>query len=301
VDDSFDWFVADIAAEFNLAPDVLVISESKSYLGGAFGSSTQKVKLVPRGITASDLEAVFAFFDIVTFERFGEILNILGKKREISSVENFQEGGGLGEAVSGVTSAFSSIIGVIQSLKSSASSEIVNQFMGAGNGFSKLKQSCQVQRLTGMLPDYLPAFSARLLQRLKIPASRQDDFVNTLADIPFFDSQQIMAYDFLFDINDGGSCKYVSLLIERRADDKINWLIADFVADFKLAPNVFVVRKAKSILGIWSSSKDTFKIVPRGVTDTDLEFVFKWMQCISFKRFAELLGLAAPDPANMGL
>jgi len=203
--------------------------------------------------------------------------------------------------VQGFTGAFSSIIGVIQSLKSSASSGIVNQFMGAGNGFSKLEQSCQVQRLTGMVPDYLPAFSARLLQRLKIPAHRQDDFVNTLADIPFIDSQQIMSYDFMFDIDNGGSCKYVSLVIERRPDAKINWLIADFVGQFKLAPNVFVVRKTKSILGIWSSSKDTFKIVPRGITDTDVEFIFKWMQLISFKRFADLLGIAALDPASQGL
>lgn len=47
----------------------------------------------------------------------------------------------------------------------------------------------------GMKPEYLPAFGSRLLSRLKVPAARQADFVNTLADVPFFDSQQIMSYD----------------------------------------------------------------------------------------------------------
>jgi len=297
-DDSFDFFIADIQASFDLAPDVLIIRESKSYLGGTFGSSTQRIKLIPRGIRQEDLEAIFAFFDIVTYQRFAEILHIIGK-RSITSTASVSGVQDFGSAVSSITGSFTSIVGAIQALKSSTNSEIVNQFMGPSNGFSNLVQRCQVQRLTGMLPDYLPAFSDRLLQRLKIPAHRKDDFANTLADIPFFESQQVMGYDLLFDINNGGDCKYVSLLVERRPDDKIDWLIADFQANFKLAPNVFVVRKAKSIAGVWSSSSDKLKSVPRGITDQDLEFVFKWMQLISFKRFADLLGLAVPNPQGV--
>jgi len=217
-------------------------------------------------------------------------------KRNVEEAENVQD---LGAAVSGITGSFGSIVGVLQMLKSESSSSLVNQFMGPDNGFKKLKQSVQVQRLTGMRPDYLPAFSDRLIQRLSFPPGRREDFINTLADIPFFDSQQTMSYDFMFDINQGGRCKYVSLLVERRPDDKINWLIADFVAGFDLAPNVFVIRKAKSIAGLWSTSKDTFKIVPRGITDADVEFIFKWMQLLSFKRFADLLQIAAPDPAGI--
>lgn len=95
------------------------------------------------------MEAIFAFFDIVTFERFGEILNILGKKREISAISDEPAKDGTSGAVESLTQTFSSIIDTIQKLKSEAKSEIVNQFMGSGNGFSKLKQSCQVQRLTG--------------------------------------------------------------------------------------------------------------------------------------------------------
>jgi len=274
----------------------LILRVSKSSLGGLFGSSTTQIQLIPRGLNQADLETMFAFFDIVTFERFGEVLAILSPTKRALLQDKPD---GFAAAISSVTGSFGSIVTALQSLKSSASSEVTQQFMGAGNGFAHLKQYCQIQRLVGMTPSKLDDFSRKLIARIKFPAARTNDFLNTLEDIPFFESQQIMSYDFLFDMNNGGDCKYVSILIERRADDKINWLIADYQANFKLAPNVFVIRKQKSILGMWSSSKDTFKEVPRGVTNDDVEFIFKWMQLTSFKRFADLLGIPAPDPQGI--
>jgi len=71
-----DYFVADVQASFTLAPDLFVISESHSYFGGLFGSSSEKIVTRPRGITLADTQALYDFFEIVAFKRFAEMIGV---------------------------------------------------------------------------------------------------------------------------------------------------------------------------------------------------------------------------------
>ena len=53
-----------INCQLQLAPDLLVINKSKSFLGGIFANSEDSVKNVPKSLTPDDLEDVMKFFQI---------------------------------------------------------------------------------------------------------------------------------------------------------------------------------------------------------------------------------------------
>jgi hypothetical protein len=71
-----DWLVGDVKADFTLAPDVLVIKESKSVAWGLYKSETTKIVTVPKSLTEDQLTVLFKFFEICVFERFAELLKI---------------------------------------------------------------------------------------------------------------------------------------------------------------------------------------------------------------------------------
>lgn len=84
-----------------------------------------------------------------------------------------------------------------------------------------------------------------------------------------------------------------------QANKKCDFLLGDIQATFKLAPDVFIIRKAKSYLGgMWSSSSDVLKEVPRGLTEEDLQMVFDFFEVVAFKRFADIMGLNPPMPPS---
>ncbi len=77
----------------------------------------------------------------------------------------------------------------------------------------------------------------------------------------------------------------------------IDLLIANFVASFKLAPNIAVIQKSASYAGgIFSKSEVVFKEMPREVTEEDLEAVFDFFYVVAFKNLGELVGLKIDLP-----
>ncbi|PAA93599.1 hypothetical protein BOX15_Mlig000053g1 [Macrostomum lignano] len=75
-DGTFNFLIANVRQRFRLAPDVLIIKESKSVLGGIYQSEKYKFHRIPRSITEEDLQALTNFFNIITFKRFGLQLNV---------------------------------------------------------------------------------------------------------------------------------------------------------------------------------------------------------------------------------
>ena len=71
-----DFLLSDMKATFKLAPDVLVIQDSKSVLGGIYSDSKIRLQEMPRSLTNDDLKAVFDFFYIVAFKNFADLLGI---------------------------------------------------------------------------------------------------------------------------------------------------------------------------------------------------------------------------------
>ncbi len=54
VKDIVSFFVIDINADWNLAPDLLMINKTKSILGGLFSTTKQSIQDVPRVLTIDE-------------------------------------------------------------------------------------------------------------------------------------------------------------------------------------------------------------------------------------------------------
>jgi len=71
-----NWLIADVQSLFLLAPDVIVINQSRSFLGGLFSKSEDKVVILPKTLVNEQIVVLSKFFEVVVFERFAEILKI---------------------------------------------------------------------------------------------------------------------------------------------------------------------------------------------------------------------------------
>ena len=64
------------AEEFELAPDVFVISQSHSYLGGIFSSTKLKFEEKPAAITDADLQFVSQYFLLLAYQEIALAENL---------------------------------------------------------------------------------------------------------------------------------------------------------------------------------------------------------------------------------
>ena len=62
-------------ADFVLSPDLIVMRNTKSILGGLFSSENDQVKEVPHTLTPADLSTLLDYFDMIAFERFTAFLH----------------------------------------------------------------------------------------------------------------------------------------------------------------------------------------------------------------------------------
>jgi hypothetical protein len=59
------FFIVDIDTDWNLAPDLLIITKSKSILGGLYSSSSQSIEEVPHVLTLDEAIKFQQFFMLV--------------------------------------------------------------------------------------------------------------------------------------------------------------------------------------------------------------------------------------------
>jgi len=71
-----NWLIANIESKFTLESELLVINEAKSFSGELFEKSQKRVSQIPNSLVESQISILEKFFDVIVFEKFGEILNI---------------------------------------------------------------------------------------------------------------------------------------------------------------------------------------------------------------------------------
>jgi len=298
---SLDLFVASFSATFAFAPDMFVYTTSKSVLGGLFSSSSMHIRFQPHALSTSDLQLLFDFFDIVATRKFAQVLAIPLPASPSLAIDTSLSAGAASSALTGnntdlLSSAIDQVLAewnkVVAALKSSESTSITQELMN--RGFSSFLNAGQVQRGDGLPAADLGAFVQHLQERLQIPPERQTDFKDVLEELQWFDDNTWVMWKVAFDMNHQGKAKYVCLLSRHRAaEQKYDFLIADIEQTFAFAPDLFIMREQKSVLGgIWSSDKVKFKYVPHPASQNDIEFVFDYFTLIAFKRFAQILNLA---------
>jgi hypothetical protein len=64
----FFMVVCEIQSSFELAPDVLVITEKLSVLGGIFSDSKDRIEYKPKSLNAEDIKTVFSFFQLIAIK-----------------------------------------------------------------------------------------------------------------------------------------------------------------------------------------------------------------------------------------
>jgi hypothetical protein len=74
-------------------------------------------------------------------------------------------------------------------------------------------------------------------------------------------------------------------------------LICDVTTNFKLADDLMIVTKSKSIAGgIYSDTKDVIKRVPRDMTNEDVKALMDLFFVVTFKTIAENFNITLTIP-----
>ncbi len=70
------FFIVDVNADWQLAPDLLLIQTSKSYLGGLFESNKQSIQEVPHVLTLDEAVKLQQFFMLVAMGNLASTLHL---------------------------------------------------------------------------------------------------------------------------------------------------------------------------------------------------------------------------------
>jgi hypothetical protein len=82
-----EWLIADIKGSFELAPDLIIIESSTSAAWGLFKDYRQEVIRIPKTLNEEQITMLVKFFEILAFERFGEVLKISGSHHKLLFLE----------------------------------------------------------------------------------------------------------------------------------------------------------------------------------------------------------------------
>ena len=72
--DTASFFIVDINADWQLAPDLLIIQSSRSILGGLFQRNRQSIQEVPRILTMEEAVQLKDFFMLIALNNIASTL-----------------------------------------------------------------------------------------------------------------------------------------------------------------------------------------------------------------------------------
>lgn len=76
VNNTSTFLVANIKAQFHLAPDVMVISKTVSRLGGLYSDVSVSHEYMHNPVKTTDINSVFQFFQIAAFKKFSDLMGL---------------------------------------------------------------------------------------------------------------------------------------------------------------------------------------------------------------------------------
>ena len=187
---------------------------------------------------------------------------------------------------------------VVNAFKTGVQSSIVKTI--TKDGFSKFYGSGKTKVLQGIKEEKgWDKFKTNTLKNMKLPKKYVDEVESLLDEAEYSEGAAWNEFDMLFDVGSvKDNCKFCSIVVNHREEDeRFDVVYTDIQADFKLAPEIQVIHKSKSILGgIFSSEKDVEKIVPKNLTQDDLTMIFSFFQIISYKLILQQFGVIVDLP-----
>ena len=200
----------------------------------------------------------------------------------------------------GLTTAINAAVKVFSKIVSFFGSTYTEQLVAAhmDNGYSKFKGSSEVFKGQGLPYSRIPAFTKMLARQIGL---ENPDDVEKMSFMlkwsEYGDSDMWKQNQMTFSVGKGGMCKSFTLYANNDiAAGKMNILWMKTNAEFKLAPNVFVILVSKSRFGgLFSSHKLKFEKVPANIKAKDVQFVNEYFNLIAIQLVADLAGLSVPN------
>ena len=154
------------------------------------------------------------------------------------------------------------------------------------NGITHFSSSASVESLEGVERSMLKEYYQHLIQKMKIPANTQQEFIIEMRLAAMGSSGEWKSIDFLFK-NSQGTAKYINVMCAY--DDKLDeadFLIADIQASFELGPDVIVTTStSKKFFGLFSSTKVKYVYRPAELTEKSIQLIFEFFKLAALEKF----------------
>lgn len=208
----------------------------------------------------------------------------------------------IGKALNGAKSAVTGFIEVYKSVTEAFKTINKEEFKQKipGEGFSAYSAKTRFLRNLGVptmrWTDYVKAMKA-LFEIEQYPAvNRNLTAIMNIAE--FAPDTAWHANDMTFAINKGGDCNtIVALCSQDYISSVINVLFTFVSGSFKLAPDIFVYTKFKSIAGgIYEETKDKVTYKPRSLKDEEIKAIHATMLLSGLNVMAENMGVTIKLP-----
>ena len=213
---------------------------------------------------------------------------------EAESMRNLVDIQGACNIVSAVSDTYKK---VVDAFKTGVQSSIVKTI--TKDGFDKFHGSGKTKVSKGVKETGWEKFTKNTLKNMKLPQKYVDEVESLLDEAEYSEGAAWNEFDMLFAVDSvTDNCKFCSIIVNHREEDeRFDVVYTDIQADFKLAPEIQVIHKSKSILGgIFSSEKDVEKKVPKNLTQNDLTMIFSFFQIISYKLILQQFGVIVNFP-----
>ena len=189
------------------------------------------------------------------------------------------------------------IVGMWENIATTFSTKITNVMEKylPGIGFDKFKSSCEFRMSIGLKLSKYKLWAKSILQNTKVPSKFAELFAEHISDAEYTDDHVYGDFDMLFNKDNPKNDKvnFIHLISFRDTkQDKITVIFTHAKADFKLAPDVMVMRKSKFIAGGAYTSSIPYNILkPKSISHQDMDLIMKFFSFSMIKMMAQALGI----------
>ncbi|PAA65952.1 hypothetical protein BOX15_Mlig009159g1, partial [Macrostomum lignano] len=290
VHNTYDFMIADFKSSFQLAPDIVLIEERKSYAWGLVQRANIRVERIPAKLKLEDVELLKTFFCQAALGRFARMLDIEVPGIEQAYIDPMT-------AIGLISAGLDIVPKLINIFKTTSTSTIIKEV--AGEGFSRYEQTAKTSVTIGINMDNLLGTYLRVLPRLiNLNADVFQNVEDAIIIGSMAESQTWNDFDIAFNADRSSTSKvqFVDVVCANRGDGKYNVIVVNVAQAFILAPNVQYIQNSKSYVGgIYSKTTIERKEYPRDLTEKDMEVLMAFFHITVFKRLAMQYGLAVPQ------
>ena len=165
-----------------------------------------------------------------------------------------------------------------------------------GIGFDKFKSSLDIYFGGGfkILSKY-KLWVKHILKKCKVPSKFIDSFAEHIFEDKYIEHKVYGDFLMLYNKDDPKNdiVKFLHLIsFSDENEDNISFILTRCKIDFKLAPDVIIMRKSKFIAGDTYISSEPYDILkPKTISSNDMELILKFFSFSMIKMMAQSFGL----------